>query len=165
MQRIVLCAALAVATASNCVCAEDLTKVVIPDEATAARKTLKDWMTKRGFEVEERDGCLVTRRGGMLMSITPAVYERDLDRLTIVVFYHAKDEFKGKPEFVELVAKLNDSQTFLKVFVDKDGDLAILGNLTFCDDLSARYFDTYVDNYAQAIREFVLTDEALKMLD
>jgi hypothetical protein len=50
------------------------------------------------------------------------------------------------------------------VFVNDDGDLAVGGNLTFYDVLSARLFDTYVDAFAQVVTRLVLTEEAVNML-
>jgi hypothetical protein len=164
MKRIALFAAMTVIVASALGAAVDLTKVAIPDEDAAALKALKDWMTARGFEVEDRTKSLLIRRNGLLMTLTPIVSEKDLDRFLVSAFYTVKDEFKGKPEFVELAAKLNAAQNFVKVFVDSDGDLAIQGNLTFYDEITARHFDSCLDYYTQVVRTFVLTDEAVAML-
>ncbi|MBV8078617.1 MAG: hypothetical protein JO284_19575, partial [Planctomycetaceae bacterium] len=78
--------------------------------------------------------------------------------------YSPKKEYKGSKEFEQLAVKLNRSQNFLQVYVDDNGDLEAVSNLTFYDELSARVFDSFVDDFTEAVKKYVLTDEALKML-
>ena len=37
-------------------------------------------------------------------------------------------------------------------------------SLTFYDELTARHFDAFVDAFAQIVKKYGLTEEALKML-
>ena len=143
---------------------KDLTRVVIPDDKEAALGVLKEWLGARGFEVEPRQGLVLMRRGGVLMNLIPIVHKGELDRIRVIVFYNPKEEHKGSKEFEQLAVKLNRSQNFLQIFVDDDGDLGAASNLTFYDELTARVFDAFVDAFAQIVKKYVLTEEALKML-
>jgi hypothetical protein len=143
---------------------DDLTRVVVPDDKPAALQALAEWIKARGFEVQPRKELLVMRREGVLMNLIPIVNEGELDRIRVVAFYYAKDQYKGSKEFEQLAVKLNKSQNFLQVFVTDDGELAAASNLTFFDELSARVFDAFVDAFAQITKRYVLTDEAVTML-
>jgi hypothetical protein len=139
-------------------------RVVVPDDAESALKVLKEWLDARGVEVERREGVLVVRKGGVPMNLTPIVNAHELDRLRVVAFYSPKDEFRKKTEMEQLAAKLNRSQNFLQVFVDGEGDLVFGSNLTFYDELTARHFDAFTDAFAQIVKKYGLTEEAVKML-
>jgi hypothetical protein len=142
----------------------DLSRVVIPDDKSAALAALKEWLAARGLEVEDRQGTLLMRRSGVLMNLIAVPTAGELDRIRVITFYNPKDEFKGGKEMEELAVKLNKSQNFFQVFVDDDGDLGAGGSITFVDELTAKVFDAYVDAFAQIVKRYVLTDEAVKLL-
>jgi hypothetical protein len=142
----------------------NLSRVVVPDDSKEALKVLKEWLDARGLDVERHKDYLVMRKGGVLMNLTPLVYAHDLDRLRVTALFYPKDEFKKSNEMEQLAAKLNRSQNFMQVFVDNDGILVFGSNLTFYDELTARHFDAFVDAFAQIVKKYGLTEEALKML-
>jgi hypothetical protein len=142
----------------------NLSRVVVPDDGEAALKVLGEWLDARGIDVEKRKSVLLMRKGGVLMNILPIVNARELDRLRVFAIYSPKDEFKKTNEMEQLAAKLNRSQNFMQVYVDNDGDLVLASNLTFFDELTARHFDAFTDAFAQIVRKYGLTEEALKML-
>jgi hypothetical protein len=167
MTKTPLLAVLTVAAAASWAFPEerkDLTRVTVPDNNEAALKVIKAWLDARGIETETRKGVLVMKKLGVLMTLQPIVHKGELDRLRVAAYYHAKEERKGTKELEQLAVKLNRSQNFLQVFVDGDGDLAACSNLTFYDELTARHFDAFVDAFAQIVKRYVLTEEALKML-
>ena len=167
MRRIAFPAVLAIMVAAGGASAEgreDLTRVVVPDNKEAALLVLKEWLGKRGFEVEARVGLLVMKRERILMNLIPIVEEGGLDLIRVSNVYSPKKEYKGSKEFEQLAVKLNRSQNFLQVYVDDDGNLEAVSNLTFYDELSARVFDSFEDLFIEVVKKYVLTDEALKML-
>ncbi|MBV8229942.1 MAG: hypothetical protein JO329_08165 [Planctomycetaceae bacterium] len=167
MRRIAFPAVLAIMVAAGGASAEgreDLTRVVVPDDEEAALLVLKEWLGKRGFEVEAPKGSLVMKRERISMSLVPIVENGGLDLIRVNAGYSPKKEYKGSKEFEQLAVKLNRSQHFLQVYVDDDGNLEAVSNLTFYDELSARVFDSFEDLFIEVVKKYVLTDEALKML-
>lgn len=166
MRAIVLAACLALPLAAWAWADDkkDLSRVTLPDDKEAALKTLKEWITARGFEVEDRKTVLLMRRSGVLINLAPIVHKGELDRIRAAVYYSAKDEHKKTKEFEAMAAKLNRAQNFFQVFVDDEGDLCAATNLTFFDEISAKEFDAFVDAVAQIVKRHILTEEAVKML-
>ncbi len=167
MGKHALHAVLILAAAAGGAYAEDrqnLSRVILPDDKEAALKALKEWLDARGIDVERHKDVLVIRKAGVLMNILPLVSAHELDRLRVTALFYPKDEFKKTNEMEQLAAKLNRSQNFMQVFVDGDGNLVFSSNLTFYDEITARHFDAFVDAYAQILKKYGLTQEALKML-
>jgi hypothetical protein len=66
---------------------------------------------------------------------------------------------------VDLAADQNRAQNFLKVYIANDGTYHIQGNLTFYDELTAHEFDAFLEFYAGVLKKFILTPDALKLLN
>lgn len=141
----------------------NLTRTILPDEQPAASATLKAWLEARGIECQQKNQTVVVRRG-LLLNITPITSNGGLDRLLVMSFYFCKDEHKKSPELRQLAEKHNRAQNLLRVFCDDDGDLAAGSSLTFCDELTAKEFDSFLDLYVAVVRRWVLTEETLKYL-
>jgi hypothetical protein len=142
----------------------NLSRVMIPDEKEAAIKTLKDWLDARGIECQTQKGGIVMNKAGLVLNIFPIVLKGQLDRLRVAALYGPKEEFKGTREYEQLVLKLNRVQNFLQVWISDEGTLGVASNLTFYDELRAREFDAFIDLYIQVVKQFILTDETLKMV-
>ena len=143
---------------------QDLSKVLVPDDKQAAQLAIKEWLIARGMEVDDRQGNLVMMRAGVLMNLIPIPTAGEIDRIRVSVLFFPKDEFKGTKAFEDLTVKLNKSQNFFQVMVSDEGNLAAAGNITFVDELPAKVFDAYIDAFAQIVKRYVLTEDALKML-
>ncbi|HZF17203.1 MAG TPA: YbjN domain-containing protein [Steroidobacteraceae bacterium] len=142
----------------------DLSKVVLSDDDKVATSQLLEWLQARSFDASMVSNVLVYRTKGVPLNITALQGSGELDRIVFLSYYSPTPEAKGKPEFVELARKLNSSQNFMQVKVDEDGDLAITASLTYVDEISAREFDYFVDLFTAVMSRYILTDEALKML-
>jgi putative sensory transduction regulator len=142
----------------------DLSKIKVSDDDKTATSQLLGWLNARGFDASMVNGVLVYRTKGIPLNLTALQGTGELDRIVFLSFYSPKEEFKGKPEFVELARKLNNAQNFMQVKVDDDGDLSVTASLTYVDELSAREFDYFVDLFTAVVRQYILTDEAVKML-
>lgn len=169
MKRAMLVLAIAAAVAAPWAFSRDeknLSQVTLPDERAAASKALHEWLTARGIDSEHRsvNTMVILKRSGVPVNITPYVQKGELDRLRAVSFYSAKDEFKGKPEMLQLAVKLNKTQNFCQVSLDDDGHLIVASNMTFFDEFSAREFDAFMDLFVGVIKQYILTPEAVKML-
>ena len=141
-----------------------LGKITVSDDDKTATTQLLGWLNARGFDASMVNDVLVYRTKGMPLNLTALQGTGELDRIVFLTYFSPKDEFKGKPEMVELARKLNNAQNFVQVKVDGDGDLTVTGSLTYVDELSAREFDYFVDLFTAVVRQYVLTDEAVKML-
>jgi hypothetical protein len=142
----------------------DLSKIKVSDDDKAATSQLLGWLNARGFDASMVNGVLVYRTKGMPLNLTALQGTGELDRIVFLSFFSPKDEFKGEPEFVELARKLNNAQNFTQVKVDADGDSTVTASLTYVDELSAREFDYFVDLFTAVVRQYILTEETLKML-
>jgi hypothetical protein len=141
-----------------------LARLTVPDDKAAATKAVQGWLEARGFDCENRGDILTFKRGGVLFNIRPLVIEQGLDRLLVSTIYYPKDEYKGSKELAELAAEQNRAQNFLQVYIRSDGVFGASSNLTFYDELTAHEFDTFLDFYTGVLRQYILTQEALKML-
>lgn len=169
MKRLPLALAIAAAVSAPWAFSRDeknLSQLTLPDERPAAAKALNEWLTARGIDNEFRaaNNMVIVRRSGVPVNITPYVQKGELDRLRALSFYSAKDEFKGKPEMVQLAVKLNKSQNFCQVSIDDDGHLIVASNMTFYDEFSSREFDAFIELFVGVIKQHILTPEAVKML-
>ncbi len=168
MRRVLFAIALAVTMAAGPARAgEDrsLSHVTIPDNQAQAARVLSDWLQARGIDCQLRSANLVTlSKDGIMFNIVPLVLHQQLDRLRVFASYTPKDEYKDSKELKRLVADLNTTQNFFQVFIDKDGKVEVASSLTFYDDLSARLFDSFMDECVAVLRHYIITPEALKLL-
>lgn len=141
-----------------------LAQLTVPDDEMAAANALQEWITKRGFECELRSDTVVLTHQRVLINLYPITSEDELDRLQVATFYFPKDEYRGTEEFRQLAHRLNVEQNMLRVFVDDEGDLAIVGNMTFVDTFEAKEYDYYLDLYSAVIKRYILTEDSLKYL-
>jgi hypothetical protein len=144
--------------------AADLSKITVSDDDKTATTQLLGWLNARGFDASIVNGVLVYRKNGIPLNLTALQGSGELDRILFLSFYSPKDEFKGKPEFLELARKLNIAQNLMQVKVDEDGDLSVTASLTYVDELTAREFDYFTDLFTAVVRQYILTEEAVKML-
>jgi len=142
----------------------DLSKLALSDDDKVATSQLLEWLQARGFDASMINNVLVYRTKGMPLNLTALQGSGELDRIVFLSYYSPTEEAKGKPEFFELARKLNSSQNFMQVKVDEDGDLTITASLTYVDEISAREFDYFVDLFTAVMSRYILTDEALKLL-
>ncbi len=136
----------------------------LPNDQAEAAKALEGWLKGQGIECERTENTVRYRHNGVLVNILPSVYEGELDRLMVTVYYSAFDEFAGTQALRGLAADRNAAQNFLRVFVDDDGYFAASGNMTFFDEFSAKEYQAYMNLFSVVIRDHVLTEAALKML-
>jgi hypothetical protein len=145
--------------------APDLSRITLADDNKKASTQVFDWLKARGFDTSIVNGVIVYRTKGVPLNITVLQGKAELDRLVFLLAYTPKDEFTGKPELRELAGKLNNRQNLMQVKVNDDGELCLTASLTFVDELSAREFDYFVDLYTAVVGEYILTEEALRMLN
>ena len=144
--------------------AKSLARLTVPDEKGAAAKAVQEWLIARGLDCEVKDGNLRYKKDGITFIIEPIVGEKRLDRLLVSAIYDPKDEFKDSKDLDELAALQNRSQNFLRVFIQENRTLLASCNLTFYDELTAREFDAFVEQFVSVLREFVVTKESAKIL-
>ncbi len=138
--------------------------VTVPDEQTEAESVIKDWLDSRGLDCEQKSHALVFTKDKIALTIYPLVSKKEIDRLIVVCEYAPSEEYKDTKELESFASNLNSSQNFFKVFINKQGDLIVQGNLTFYDELTAREFDSYTDAYILNLRQYVLNKKGLKYL-
>ena len=99
----------------------DLSRIKVSDDDKTATSQLLGWLNARGFDASMVNGVLVYRTKGIPLNLTALQGAGELDRVVFLSFYSPKEEFKGKPEFVELARKLEPGDT-VQVEYRRGGD-------------------------------------------
>ena len=137
---------------------------VAEDDTVNCGYAIHKWLTARGFESKLANNVVLYTHNGILTNLFPIATEDEIDRVQVAAFYYPKDEYRKSPELEQLATMLMKNQNMLRVFVDNEGDLAITGNITYVNTLSAKEFDGYLNLFAAVVRKYILTEESLKFL-
>ena len=166
MNRILLIGAsiLVAALTAGAALAFDAKSLDVPDDQQSAAMAVQTWLDSRGIDAELKGKAIILSKENMKVAILPLVFTKQLDRLLFETEFIAKEGFQGSKELAEAVAKANVSQNFVKVALDKDGDLLIQSNMTFYDNFTAHEFDAFLQLFSDVTRRNVLTPDMLKYL-
>ncbi len=143
---------------------KSLSRVTLPKEKGPALKALMDWLDARELEARLQNDRVVLKRGGLVYNLVPLGIKDGIDRLWVFAVFLPRDDFRGSPDLERQAMRINRVQNLFQVYINASGELIVSGNITFCDELSARVFDRYLDLFAAALRQQVLTPDMLKMI-
>lgn len=120
-----------------------------------ASRALAAHLRQRGVAVTEQPDGVLRLEQRLTWMCQPRLAERGLDRLVCYLFFRINDQYRGSADLQHLAMTLNRRYNFGGFYVDTDGDLCFLTQLTFVDTIEGVELDAFLDYLAEVVDTLV----------
>lgn len=142
------------------------TVLKMPSTQAAATNAVHSWLRSSGMDCEIKGKIVVVtnKAKNRHVNILPLVSEKGPGRLLLSSYFVPKKEYVGSRELTDISDEINRSENFLRVFVEKDGNLGASSYITFVDEITSNEFNAFFILHVEVVEQFVLTGRAKRLL-